>query len=158
NGTVNEIRGNAQFALASGPDGLGGQALYVAYVNSAIEIGNGLDQRITINASNDAGSTFLAGTIVNNASISAADYNNYSPDVAVGSAGQLYVVWHNVNIETGAERLMFDRDLDGRFGTGSNFGIDGTVKSFGAGGSLVGWPVPAAPDHGVFTNPTIDVD
>src|SRR2546425_1276458 len=56
NGTFNEIRGNAQFSLAAGPDGIGGQAVYIAYVNSAVETGNGLDQRITISGSNNAGS------------------------------------------------------------------------------------------------------
>src|SRR4051812_4336800 len=100
NGTTNEIRGNAQFALATGPDGIGGQAVYLVYINSAIEPGNGLDRRITLTGSNDAGSTLFAPVVVNNASISAGDYSNYSPDVAVGASGQVFVVWHNVNIDT----------------------------------------------------------
>jgi hypothetical protein len=158
NGTAIEVRGNAQFSLATGPDGLGGQALYLAYINSAIETGLGLDQRITLIASNDAGSNFQTSQIVNNASVSGADSYNYSPDVAVGPAGQAYVVWHNANLETGAERLMFDRDLDGRFGSSSNFGLDSTLKNFGSGGSLIGWSVPASPDHGVYTSPSIVVD
>src|SRR5436190_3845783 len=37
NGTSAEIHGNAQPSLATGPDGLGGQALYVTYVKSVIK-------------------------------------------------------------------------------------------------------------------------
>jgi len=44
--------------------------------------------------------------------------------------GQPYVGWHNVNIDTGAEWLMFDRDLDGRFADASAFRLDGTAKNF----------------------------
>src|SRR5262245_56051187 len=37
NGTTAEIHGNAEVSLATGPDGSGGNALYVAYVKSVIE-------------------------------------------------------------------------------------------------------------------------
>jgi hypothetical protein len=35
NGTYSEIHGNAEFSLATGPDGLGGQAVYLAYGSTA---------------------------------------------------------------------------------------------------------------------------
>src|SRR4051812_11487092 len=95
NGTAAEIHGDAKFSLASGPDGHGGQATYLAYIQSAIEGSAGLDQRVMLDATNDAGATFLPSLTVNNTSIAGADSGNYGVGVAVGPAGQAYVVWHN---------------------------------------------------------------
>jgi len=70
----------------------------------------------------------------------------------VGPNGELYIAWHSV--ATG--ELLYDRDLDGLFSGLNSFGIDTTAVSLFS--NVYFKKVPAAPDRGIFTGSSLDVD
>ena len=141
--------------LGTGPDGLGlgNQAVYVASTIDTF-LGNG----IVVSGSNDGGATFTSPTTVSDSSTHNFTYG----DPSVGPSGQLYVSW----FDTTDNAVRFDRDLNGLFVGGSNFGVDSTVvdnttarPTFGGNFSLFSnHLVPAAPNHGISTAPALDTD
>jgi Ca2+-binding RTX toxin-like protein len=151
--------------LATGLDpSTGGQAAYIAYtINdddnpdpNTIE----LTQFIFVAGTNDVGTTYPAGviTFLNDDVVreftggAVANPMRYFAEPAVGPQGQLYVVWH----EAIDSEILFDRDLDGLFGTTAPFGTDVLVTTLTT--NLTGQVVPAHTTRGVRTAPVIDVD
>ena len=139
--------------LGTGPDGLGNQAVYVVSTLDTF-LGNG----IVVSGSNDGGATFTLPTTVSDSTTHNFTYG----DPSVGPSGQLYVSW----FDTTDNAVRFDRDLNGLFVGGSNFGVDSTVvdnttarPSLSGNFSLFsGHLVPAAPNHGISTAPELDTD
>ncbi len=139
--------------LGTGPDGLGNQAVYVAYTENTF-IGNG----IVVAGSNDGGATFTTPTTVSDNF--ANSFSNGDP--SVGPSGQLYVSWFDVTDSA----VRFDRDLDGLFLGVSNFGADSTVvdnstaRPIGGGNFSLFFnlTVAASPNHGIGTAPELDTD
>ena len=142
-----------RFGIGTGPDGLGHQAVYVAYTKSTIGF-----QRIEVVGSNDGGNTFTGVVDVSDFTLHAVT----SAHASVGPTGQLYVSW----FDTTDLAVRFDRDLDGLFIGGNTFGADVTVvdnstprPTLGGNFNLFnGLIVPAAPTHGISTDPELDVD
>src|SRR5262245_56948677 len=77
------VFGLDHFNVATGPDGLGHQAVYVAYHEEIA----GIVDTIEISGSNNDGGTFTGPISVNDAAL----HTLATPDVSVGPHGELYV-------------------------------------------------------------------
>jgi hypothetical protein len=139
-------------SVGTGPDGLGGQAVYIAYTKTGL-----LSQRIDVVGSHDGGATFTSPINVNNP----ADNNVFAGDPSVGPSGQLYVSWLDVSDSA----VRFDRDLDGLFIGANTFGADTTVVDSSTarptGGTFTifnNLSVPAEPNRHINSAPELDAD
>lgn len=145
--------------LATGLDpATGRQAVYVAYTRNVEEgFFNILDQQIRVSGSNDGGRTWTDPIVINDGSRGGRDQDNLNADPAVGPNGELYVSWHDFDAGRGSDegKIRFDRDLDGLFLDGHDFGGDVTVVN---GENMFKRSVPAAPMRGIHTGPVLDVD
>lgn len=134
-----------KWMLATGGDpSTGRQAVYVAYTQNA------KDQRIAVAGSNDGGNTFTAPRTISDAPTGALFA---SP--AVGSNGELYVAWH-AYYGSGGGAVELDRDLDGLWWNGSDFGTDISIRSLTR--NLNKTSVPAQPTRGIDNAPVLAVD
>src|SRR5262249_20986912 len=146
------LSGIGPFRLATGPDGLGNQAVYLTYVQSTLGVGS-----VEVTGSNDGAMTFTAPVAVSDAAHVIAN-----PDVAVGSHGELFVSWFDLTDLA----VRSDHDLDGLFVGGNTFGADVTVvdNSTIRPGMATNFNLffnqltPATPDHGISSAPVMDVD
>jgi hypothetical protein len=141
--------------INSGPDpATGNQAVYVGYVHFALEgaTANTNDDRIMVAGTRDGGNTWTAPIVINDPSIAGAETGPTYACPVVGRNGELAVSWH----DTGDSTVMFDRDMDGLWATGFNFGTDITVRT---GINVVRNSVipPAQPQRGVNAGPMLDV-
>lgn len=154
---IGTLPGVDRWNLGTGPDGLGGQAIYIAYTQNVAEPGT--DQRIVVAGSNNAGTTFSVPVTINDDSIGGTNSGNLTADPSVGPNGELYVSWFDIST-----RILFDRDLNGLFVGGTNFGADITVVSdgdalpVGTADLEFSLSVPAQAARGVSAEPELDVD
>ncbi len=142
------------FHLGTGPDGLGGQAAYVAYS----EVQLGVLTGIAVAGSNNGFTSFAGPTVISDSLLHTVS----SASPSVGPNGELYVSW----LDATSTSVFLDRDLDGMFVGGNTFGADITVVNnltarptlpgnFNLFGAL---PVPAAPTHGISSAPVSAAD
>jgi hypothetical protein len=142
-----------RFNLATGPDGLGHQAVYVAYSKSTVVL-----KQIVVAGSNNGGVSFTGPVSVADTLLDTLT----NGDPAVGPAGQLYVSWFNAT----ADAVKVDVDSDGLFIATNSFGADITVVNDSTPRPTVGGNfnlfsnqlVPAQPTHGISTNSEMDID
>ena len=142
-----------RFNLATGPDGLGHQAVYVAYSKTTIVL-----KQIVVAGSNNGGVSFTGPVAVSDSILDTVT----NGDPAVGPAGQLYVSWFN----SSADAVKIDADSDGLFIATNSFGADITVVDNSIARPTVpgnfhlfsGQSVLAQPTHGVSTNSEMDID
>ena len=122
------------FNLATGADGLGHQAVYVAYRETTV----GILDSVEVAGSNNNGATFTAPAAVNDSNLHLVT----TPNVSVGPHGELYVSWYDANDQA----VRLDRDLDGLFVATNTFGSDITVVDQTMARPTAGATVPVAPD------------
>jgi beta-lactam-binding protein with PASTA domain len=152
------LPGSDKWQLATGPDqdDPAQQNIYLALTANLDDPG-GLDQRIVIIPSFDAGEHFITSVIVNDDSL--GDNNstgNLFAEAAIGPNGEIYVIWH----KTDTGEIFFD---EGELVGGITFGTDVLVTTIDANfttGNGIGFKatIPAQPDRGVFAGPVLDVD
>ena len=139
--------------LATGVEPVTGrEVVYVAYTRNVCEGGAScrLDQQIRVAGSRDGGLRWrLSDRPINDESLGrgAGDRGvaNLFAHPAVGPNGELYVSWHDRDVvgdDTG--RIKIDRDLDGLFAEGDDFGDDVIVAR---GEPMLKRQVPAAPQQ-----------
>lgn len=154
-GMPNATPGVDKWYVASGfePAG-GGQAVYVAYVNFGTEgpMGNTADDRILVAGTRDGGANWTAPIIINDPSISGAETGPTYGCPVVGRLGELAVSWHDMGNDT----VMLDRDLDGLWAGGANFGTDVTIRTGATVDRAVNLP-PAQPQRGINAAPMLEV-
>ena len=142
-----------RFNLATGADGLGHQAVYVAYSKTTVVL-----RQIVVAGSNDGGVSFTGPVAVSDTLLDTVT----NGDPAVGPTGQLYVSWFN----SSAAAVNVDVDSDGLFIATNSFGADITVvdnstprpTAPGNFNLFSGQSVPAQPTHGISTNSEMDID
>ena len=142
-----------RFNLATGPDGLGNQAVYVAYSKSTVVL-----KQIVVAGSNNGGVSFTGPVSVADTLLDTLT----NGDPAVGPTGQLYVSWFNAS----ADAVKVDVDSDGLFIATNSFGADITVVDnstprptlAGNFNLFSNQLVPAQPTHGISTNSEMDID
>ena len=142
--------GNDKLHLATGSDPFDPdqQNVYVAWTQNVYEPAEpDLDQRVVLSASTDGGIYFSDPVIVNDPSIFGRDIENLFADPAVGPNGEVYVAWHDAD----ADQIFTDVSTNGW----TNFGTDYFVTANGINRK---YGIPAAPERGAHTGPTIDVD
>jgi hypothetical protein len=139
--------GNDKWHLATGPrpGNPTERNVYLAWTQAVDEMGS-IDQRVVVSESLDAGATFSAPVTVNDASITGTSLSNSYVDPAVGPDGEVYVVWHNIILNS----IYADHSLGGLV-----FGNDVLVTTSQTGSLR---RIPAQPSRGVFAGPSIDTD
>jgi Ca2+-binding RTX toxin-like protein len=157
--SLNNVGGNPgvdKFFLTTGLDPVSGhQAVYVAYSGNT-----SFGQYITVSGSNDYGETFI--TANGNASI-ANQFTGLYACPAVDADGALYVSWHKyTDSEEDPAKVYLDRDLDGMWGTNSQFSVspqipDIVVRELGDR-NLRHTSLPGQPERGTYNNPVLTVD
>ena len=141
------------FHLATGSDGMGGNAVYVAYVKTDF-----LSQEVFVTASNNGGTSFIAPSAPSDAAL----HTITNANVALASNGEVSVSWFD---QTDLA-VRFDRDADGLFVATNHFGADVTVvdNTTVRPGMVTNFDLffnqltPATPDHGLSSAPVLDID
>jgi hypothetical protein len=90
--------GLESWQLATGPDGMGGQAIYAAYIQHQTDgtNSNRINSAVHVSASDDGGAHFMDGPSSTNKAANGDDGNareNFAPSLVVGPQGEVYVAW-----------------------------------------------------------------
>jgi hypothetical protein len=134
--------------------------VYVAYRQDVTESGQ-LDSQIHVRASTDGGLTFPVNQVINDNSIAGIGNSSYCA-LQVGPGGRLYAAWEDSTNAPTYSNIRLDTSADGgaTWGTdttiiiGSASGTTGVTYNVGASGH---YTIPAAPDQGILTVPSLAV-
>lgn len=146
-------------AIGDSPTDASKDNIYVAYRQDITEAGQ-LDSQIHLRASTDGGATFPVNQVINDLSNSGIGNASYCA-LAVGPAGRLYAAWEDSTNAPTSSNILVDSSADGgqTWGTDNPILIGATATTgvtYGVGASAH-YTIPAAPDQGILTVPSLAV-
>lgn len=147
-------------AIGANPTNVAIDNIYVSYRQDVVE-STFADSQIHLRASTDGGMTFPTDVIINDDSINDIDDASYAA-LAVGADGRLYAAWEDSSGQPTSSDIKLDTSADGGATWGTDVSIlvgtaaatTGVTYAVGTSGH---YTIPAAPDQGILTVPSLAV-